>query len=153
MNKSTWIQMALVAFAGSPAAYGQTASMCAGLAEAGAWDKSHDAVPAAPGNHRVIYENANVRVLEVTVLPGEREAVHHHQWPSVMVVDARPKYINYDGNGKEIPPAVQAPGSPEMPIMVRLPAQAEHSIYNIDSTPFHAIRIEYKKICEAVKPS
>ena len=60
---------------------------------------------------------------------------------------AAPKNHRVIYETEKIAPAVQAPGSPEMPIMVRLPAQAEHSIHNIDTTPFHAIRIEYKKMC------
>jgi len=61
-------------------------------------------------------------------------------------VDSRPKYINSDRNGKEIPPAIQ--GNPALPVMVRLPAQAEHAIQNVDTRPFHAFRIEYKTLCQ-----
>ena len=43
----------------------------------------YDAVQAAPASHRVVYENALVRVLEVTVPPvGKTEPMHHHRWPS-----------------------------------------------------------------------
>jgi hypothetical protein len=43
----------------------------------------YDAVEAAPHSHRVIFENALVRVLEVTVPPpGETIPMHHHRWPS-----------------------------------------------------------------------
>lgn len=122
-------------------------AMCSGFEEAAKWPQEQDAISAAPKNHRVILENEDIRVLEVTVQPGERETLHHHRWPSVMIVDARPKYVNYDKDGNEIKPAVQAPGNPVMPIMVRLPAQAAHYIHNVDNKPFHAIRIEYKKIC------
>ena len=37
------------------------------------WPPEGDAVAAAPNNHRVLLENDNMRVLEVTVQPGERE--------------------------------------------------------------------------------
>lgn len=41
-----------------------------------------DAVQAAPNSHKVIFENALVRVLEVTVPPaGSTEPMHHHRWP------------------------------------------------------------------------
>lgn len=55
---------------------------------AGAQDRSgfpdgFDAVQAAPNSHKVIFENALVRVLEVTVpAPGTTEPMHHHRWPS-----------------------------------------------------------------------
>jgi hypothetical protein len=43
----------------------------------------YDAVQAAPNSHRVIFENAFVRVLEVTMpAPGQTEPMHHHRWPS-----------------------------------------------------------------------
>jgi hypothetical protein len=45
----------------------------------GEWPPRLDAVIAAPKNHRVLMEDETVRVLEVTVEPGEREALHHHR--------------------------------------------------------------------------
>jgi len=125
----------------------QTQAMCANLGESDQWPKEREAVVAAPKNHRVVYESSEIRVLEVTVLPGEREQPHHHQWPSVMVVDSRPQYVNYDKDGKVYTSSVQAQQTVETPLMVRLPAQAEHAIQNIGDKPFHAVRIEYKKLC------
>ncbi|MDF3837598.1 hypothetical protein P3W85_32330 [Cupriavidus basilensis] len=126
----------------------QTTAMCAGLSDAASWAADREAVTAAPRNHKVIYETANMRVLEVTVLPGEREISHHHRWPSVMVVDSRPPYVNYDKDGKVFQSVVQGQQSVELPLMVRLPAQAEHAIENTGDRPFHAIRIEYKQQCQ-----
>ena len=48
-----------------------------------------DAVVAAPDNHEIIFENERVRVLRVTIQPGELEKrayaqmgerVHHHEF-------------------------------------------------------------------------
>jgi hypothetical protein len=128
-------------------AFAQTPAMCTSPPDAAAWPESHEAVAAAPKNHKVIYETPELRVLEVTVLPGEREQAHHHQWPSVMVIDSRPTYINYDKDGREFKSSVQAQQAVELPLMVRLSAQAEHAIQNTGDKPFHAIRIEYKKLC------
>jgi hypothetical protein len=44
-----------------------------------------DAVLAAPQSHKVIFENAFVRVLEVSVSPGTTVPMHHHRWPSSLV--------------------------------------------------------------------
>ena len=69
------------------------------------WPPHLDAMVAAPTNHRLLFEDEAVRVLEVTVAPGERENLHHHRWPSIMVVLARPNYRNFDADGNEIPPS------------------------------------------------
>jgi hypothetical protein len=43
----------------------------------------YDAVQAAPETHKVIFENAFVRVLEVKIPPpGTTIPMHHHRWPS-----------------------------------------------------------------------
>jgi hypothetical protein len=51
------------------------------------WDLALDAVVAAPRHHRVLFENDNLRVLEVTLEHLDEEPVHHHRWPSVFVFD------------------------------------------------------------------
>ena len=65
----------------------------AGAREASGFPDGFDAVQAAPGSHKVIFENALVRVLEVTVPPnGQTEPMHHHRWPSF--------FLNWDTGGK-----------------------------------------------------
>ncbi len=51
-----------------------------------------DAVQAAPESHKVLFENAFVRVLQVRVAPGAKEPMHHHQWPSI--------FLNWDAGGR-----------------------------------------------------
>jgi hypothetical protein len=111
------------------------------------WLPHLDAVIAAPNNHRVLMEDQSVRVLEVTVEPGEREPLHHHRWPSIMIVLARPNYVNRDASGDIIPPAGGMPASPVLPRALRLPPQAPHAIEVDADAPcrFQAIRIELKE--------
>jgi hypothetical protein len=53
----------------------------------------YDAVQAAPDTHKVIFENALVRVLEATVPPaGKTIPMHHHRWPSF--------FLSWDTGGK-----------------------------------------------------
>jgi hypothetical protein len=40
-----------------------------------------DAMEAAPQSHKVLFENAFVRVLQVQVAPGTKEPMHHNRWP------------------------------------------------------------------------
>jgi len=48
------------------------------------WTPENDALAAAPQNHKLLFENDEVRVLEVTVQPGIREPLHAHRYPSVL---------------------------------------------------------------------
>ena len=66
------------------------------------WPDSMDAVNAAPKNHKVLYEDDKVRILDVTVAPGEKENMHSHRWPSVLIIDSSAKKKEYMSDGKVI---------------------------------------------------
>ena len=46
------------------------------------WKPELDATTAAPQHHKVLFENDEVRVLEVAVAPGAREPMHVHRYPA-----------------------------------------------------------------------
>lgn len=110
----------------------------------GTWDPALDALAAGVKNHRVIYEDDDIRVLSVTVQPGEHEVPHHHRWPSVIVYDHPVKSENRDAKGNLLPRKAAAGGS-EWPPVIRVPPEAAHSVTNLDTVPLHLIRIEFKK--------
>lgn len=112
------------------------------------WPDSLDAVAAAPDSHVVLLENERVRVLEVVIQPGEREPVHTHRWPSVMLTDsaARIRYYGEDGE-LAFESAERAPGETAEvaePAPNWLGPEGPHAVENIDTVPFHAIRVELK---------
>jgi hypothetical protein len=88
-------------------------------------------------------ENADIRVLSVTVQPGETEKAHQHGWPSVLVFTSLPKIVDYDLAGKE--QTLPLPDKIEMPLVLKLPPQAAHYVKVTDDRPLHLIRIEFKK--------
>jgi beta-alanine degradation protein BauB len=107
---------------------------------------AYDAIAAAPDNHHVVFENEKVRVLDVTIKPGEKEPFHFHP-ASVMTVITGAKLriteatVN-DGKlvtGKTIevgkdnfqPPALWNP-------------QGLRSVENIGLVTYHAYQIELK---------
>jgi quercetin dioxygenase-like cupin family protein len=58
-----------------------------------------DAVIAAPENHEVLFQIDQVRVLRVTIQPGEVEKKHTHKWPGVFTIYRLPKIRYYDEKG------------------------------------------------------
>jgi mannose-6-phosphate isomerase-like protein (cupin superfamily) len=109
------------------------------------WPASQDAVAAAPRNHKVLLETDKVRVLDVTVAPGEVEAVHMHRWPSVLYVIEAGDFIDRDGSGKVIfdTRTVKTPFT--FPLTMYKEPEAPHSVENLSKTvTLHLIRVEMK---------
>ena len=109
------------------------------------WPAHLDAVKAAPKNHKVLLENERVRVLDVTVLPGEREEVHAHCLPSVMYLMQEGVYRDYDAHGKLVEEVKEALPASKFPMTLWLEPQAPHAVHNLDTRPTRLIRIELKK--------
>ena len=109
------------------------------------WPDALDATVAAPQNHKVVLENERVRVLEVTVQPGEREAVHGHKWPSVMYVMAEDLIRDYDSEGKLLYDSRTDNARMKTPYTIWMPPQAPHSVENLRKTPLRLLRVELKQ--------
>lgn len=105
------------------------------------WTPENDALVAAPQQHRLLFENDEVRVLEVSVLPGIREPLHAHRYPSVL-------YYFSAAHMKEYSPGVAAVdrGHKEDGTVIFLPIGPPHQMENTEkSKPLKAIRVELKK--------
>ena len=112
------------------------------------WDHpdSMEAVHAAPGNHRVVYEDDRIRLLEVTILPGEKEPVHGHKYPSVFAFDAvQPALHDISPEGKPIE-IKRGLLNNEFPACVSMGPQEPHAAQDVDTFPQHFYRLEFKKI-------
>lgn len=115
------------------------------------WPDSLDAVEAAPDSHDVLMENDSVRVVEVVVPPGEKEPVHTHRWPSVMLVDRGAEIRYYDGDGNVAFESSERngdeddPGEHSPPRTEWMEPEGPHAVENVDTVPYHALRVELKR--------
>ena len=98
----------------------------------------NDAVKASPETHKLLFENDEIRVIEVTIKPGQKEPLHRHMYKSALLIHspAKLRFTNQQGNliAEKI----------EQGIIWRDPEEG-HSVENIDQTPFRAYRFELKK--------
>ena len=108
------------------------------------WTSVQDAIQAAPRNHRVVFENDKVRVLDVIVPPHTKENVHAHCWPSVLYITAAGKYIDYDANGKVLFDSRSLAAAPPLPMTIWKDPEAPHAVENLDDKPLHLVRVELK---------
>jgi hypothetical protein len=96
--------------------------------------QGYDAVTAAPESHRVIFENALVRVLEVTLPPaGKTEPMHHHHWPSF--------FLDWDTGGKSPHIRYHQPGDRVKDVpSTETPTHPGHwSVHWMKPEPMHSI--------------
>ena len=110
------------------------------------WPKDQDAVISAKKNHKILLENDSVRVLEVTLLPGEIEALHHHQYPSVLYILEAGDFTDSDAEGNIIFDTRKLPSPLKFPMTMWKSPEAPHSVVNLSKTiTLHLIRVEIKK--------
>ena len=108
------------------------------------WDPALDGVRAAPENHAILYEDDEIRVISVSIAPGAIEKPHHHRLPSIFVVDRLVKLRDFNGaTGEEI--QLPIPKDVEFPITLKFLPQPLHYVENLDTSPFHATRIKFRR--------
>jgi len=61
-----------------------TENLDANISKKWEWADNLDALIAAPDNHKVVYEDENVRILSVILDGKQSEPIHTHKWTSVM---------------------------------------------------------------------
>lgn len=115
------------------------------------WPDSLDAVIAAPQHHKILFENEAVRVLDVTVLPGVKQPLHSHRWPSVLYVTSGTAYRDFDASGAIVFDTKDYP-TPTFPAVEWLGPQAPHAVENYGTDAVHLVRVEIKPQRPAKSP-
>lgn len=99
---------------------------------------AQDVMKAAPEHHKVLLDNDKVRVLEVRIKPGEKEAMHTH--PATVHIELTPTKVKIGyPDGK----SVILEGHQGEAIWV---GPVKHTIENVGNTEIHAYIIELKDI-------
>jgi hypothetical protein len=107
------------------------------------WSETDDGADAAAEHHRVIFENDEVRILELWIFPGQKEQFHTHPRKSIMIIDA-PINMRYYGPEGTVLFEKKADLNGKTSISWREP-EGLHALENIDTKTFHAVRIEMKE--------
>ena len=106
-------------------------------------DDALDALVAAPGQHRLVFENDRVRVLDTRIAPGERTPVHTHRWPAAHYVLSWSDFVRRDAEGKVLVDT-RATGPRTAPEAMWGEPLAPHSLENVGTTAIHIISTEVK---------
>lgn len=111
-----------------------------------AWDPALDALVAAPAHHRLLLENAHVRVLDTRILPGETVPVHLHRWPATHYVLGISHFVRRDAAGTVLVDSRALPRLPEPGTTFWGDALGPHTLENVGSTPIHVVSTELKAV-------
>lgn len=103
-----------------------------------------DAMTVAPGHHTVLLENAQVRVLDTRLSPGDRTPVHTHQWPAVLYVLGWSEFVRYDPEGNVLLESRTMAAPPAIGTALLSAALPPHYVSNVGQSVIHIIAIELK---------
>ena len=109
---------------------------------------AHDGVAVAPGNHRSLFENDEVRVIETTIEVGETTPLHSHLIPTVTYVISVSHFVRRDEHGAVLLDTRATPGF-VLPRVSYSTGLAQHTLQNTGDDRFVAIGVELK---HAVRP-
>jgi hypothetical protein len=109
-----------------------------------AWPDSLDAVVAAPGNHKVLFENEHVRVLQTGILPGEKVSLHTHRWPSVLFVESWSDFVRRDEHGNVTLDTRRGFQAPKRNAPAWLEALQPHTVENVGDVEINNLQVEIK---------
>jgi len=114
------------------------------------WPDSLDAMRAAPENHKLVYEDNDVRVLAVVLNGKKSEPIHTHKWKSIMwiakpIVPCRIDNYQKGDNGRLV--KSDSLLIKEMPINLGqlISPEGPTSITNLGSLSGVAYRVEFKR--------
>ena len=103
-----------------------------------------DGVAVAPGNHRVLFENEEVRVLDITIAAGETTPLHTHLAPTVLYRLSGSHFIRRDEHGGTLFDS-RADADFVMPLVSYNATLPRHAIENTGVDDLHLIGVELKR--------
>lgn len=107
------------------------------------WPDALDALTAAPKQHRLLFENAHVRVLDTRIAPGDTTPLHTHRWPAAHYIVSWSDFVRRDADGTVLVDTRTAP-RPEVPTGVWGEALPPHTLENVGARLLHVISTEVK---------
>jgi hypothetical protein len=97
------------------------------------WPDSMDAVRADPENHIVLYEDENVRMVDVHTPPMQTNSKHDHQWLSVFLQDEpQPRGRDHGTDGTAGTAGGVIGADAPFPLLNVAGTQAPHAYENMD---------------------
>ena len=104
-----------------------------------------DGVDVAPEVHRILFQNGNVRVLDVSVPPKAREAIHTHEAGALMIslTTSDLVYENWKWEDGDWVMTSSDKRTTQKGKCRWIPCEGPHVVENLEDTVAQALRIEF----------
>jgi quercetin dioxygenase-like cupin family protein len=109
------------------------------------WPDDLDAMIAAPGFHKVLFEDDRVRVLDGRVPPGATVPVHTHRWGGVLYIVNASDFVRRDPAGNVQTDTRASHATPVVGTAVWGAPLTPHSFENVGSEEFRTLTVEMKE--------
>jgi hypothetical protein len=103
-----------------------------------------DAMSAAADHHVLLLENGSARVLDTRVRPGERTAVHAHEWPAALYVLSWSDFVRFSPDGSVMLDSRSMATTPPVGSAFWAGPIGPHYVENVGTTDLHILAIEVK---------
>ena len=108
------------------------------------WSEDLDGPVAAAGNHRVIFENDRVRVLDTRIPAGTTAPLHTHRRATASYVISGSGFVRRDEHGETLLDTRSIDPPFAMPSILWSDMTPAHTLENIGSDDIHVIAVELK---------
>ncbi len=108
------------------------------------WPAELDGPIAAAGNHRVLFENDRVRVLDTFIPAGETTPIHTHATPTVTYVISGSHFRRRDDRGAVVLDTLTMDPPFVMPSVLFSEFIPSHTLENSGPDDLHLIGVELK---------
>ena len=113
-------------------------------ASAWRWPAALDALEAAAGHHRVVFENDRVRVLDTRVAAGETVPLHTHRWAAANHILGWSDFVRRDAEGLVVVDTRSRPAPASVPFLVWGEPLPPHTLENVGGAELHVVSVELK---------
>jgi hypothetical protein len=108
------------------------------------WPPELDALTAAPENHRLLFDNDSVRVLDTSIAAGQTTSLHTHRWPAALYIVSWSDFVRRDECGQVMLDS-RTITPPKPGCAMWTPSLAPHTLENIGTSELRVIAVELKK--------
>lgn len=103
-----------------------------------------DAMLVSVENHEVLLENATVRMLDTRLAPGQRTAVHAHEWPAALYILSWSDFLRRGPDGEVLLDSRTMRPRPAPGSALWGPPLVPHYVENVGDAELRIIAVEVK---------